>query len=238
MINQAYETRIVAYGDILGWSDKCCKDGDEFEILFKAANGIALHADGFSPQAKNMVAQAHVLPQHDIEEHAGREFSHFSDNFAISALIDHGETVFKTLSWRITNLLQNGFLVRGGVTVGDLYHCPKIIFGPALVEAVKIEKEVACFPRFLCSEGLIEYLDGTLYKNQVVLQDCYEDWVVNTWCGLLPLSQSLLVDLMRITQKNISVTNGDIRQKWLYMKRMLPRMYELTGAPSTGTSAY
>ena len=174
------------------------------------------------------MAQAPGLSHQDIEEHKGIEFSHFSDYFAISAPVDHGEAVFKILSWRISNLLQSGFIVRGGVTVGHLYHSPKIIFGPALVKAVDIEKD-AGFPRLLCSHGLIEHLDGTPYKNQAIFQDCYEDWVVNTWCGTL----FLLGDLMKIIKEQIlhMTKDKDIR-KWQYMARMLPKMYELKSALS------
>jgi hypothetical protein len=185
--------------------------------------GIADHVKGFSPNAKKAVAQAPGLSNQDIEKHKVIEFSNFSDNFAISAPVEHGEAVFRILSWAICNLLQKRFIVREGVTVGHLYHSPEIIFGPALVEAVDIEKD-AKFSRFLCSHGLIEHLDGTPYKNKVIFQDCYEDWVVNTWCG----TRALLGDLMKIIQKQIlhMTKDKDIR-KWQYMERMLSKMYEL-----------
>ena len=156
----------------------------------------------------------------------GYRISHFSDSFAISAPVEYGEAVFRILSWRSTNLLQAGFLVRGGVTVGQLYHRPKTIFGPALVEAVEIEKG-ACFPRYLCSETLIEHLDHTSYKNQVIFQDCYENWVVNTSCGSLDLYN----DLVQIIEREIPrITKDKDMQKWLYMRKMLSKMYELRSA--------
>lgn len=227
VIDRRYETRVVAYGDILGWADKC-KDGKEFDRLFKAVKGIALHGQGFSQKAKESLDNAGVLSLKDVEEHNRTEFSFFSDNFAISAPVEFGEAVFNILSWRTTNLLQSGFIVRGGVTIGQLYHDPEVIFGPALVEAVHIEKD-AGFPRFLCSNRLFKHLDSTSYKNHVLCRDCYEDWIVNTWCG----TQFLFEDLMKIIQQEIlhmtdnkMMKEKDIR-KWQYIEEMLPQMYEL-----------
>lgn len=46
----------------------------------------------------------------------------------------------------IIELLQLGFLTRGGITIGPVHHRDNIIFGPALIEAVALEKE-AHYPR-------------------------------------------------------------------------------------------
>ncbi|MGC8495265.1 MAG: hypothetical protein ACP5SH_26415 [Syntrophobacteraceae bacterium] len=228
MIDQRYETRIVAYGDIIGWTDKCCKDGKEFDKCLKALTGMARHADGFAPAAKKALAGTpQLLPNQEIEKHKSVEFSLFSDNFAIFAPVEHADGVFRILSWRITNLLQNGFIVRGGVTIGQLYHSFKIIFGPALVEAVDIEKD-ARFPRFLCSHGLLEYLEDKSYKDQVIFQDCYEDWVVNTfWYDRGSHLYDLLIN--KIQQEILRMTKEKDIRKWQYMERMLPKMHELKG---------
>ena len=213
---KAYERRVVAFGDILGWADKC-RDEGELRRLLEAVTGIQLHAKGLSEAKRKGVA---------TREYRDILFTFFSDSFAVSGPIEHCDGLFRILSWRTTNLLQEGFLVRGGVTVGKIYHSPEIIFGPALVEAVEIEK-TACFPRFLCSDRLIEQLDHTSYKNEVVFKDCYQDWVVNTWCG----GMALLIDIARNVEREIStIDNAKHGRKWLYVNEMLHKMHELKNA--------
>lgn len=222
--NEVYERRIVAFGDILGWTDKC-RDEKEKDTLFKAVIGIANHAKSFSPEVKNIVANSSVgLSQDDKEIHANIEFSHFSDSFALSAPVAYGKSLFDILSWANTQLLQKGFLVRGGVAIGSLCHSYKIIFGPALVEAVDIEKD-AYYPRFLCSDELIKCLCEESYKNRFIFQDCHDDWVVNTACGN---SQVLLHDMLAIIEERIQrSTASNHRRKWQYARTTLPRMFEL-----------
>jgi hypothetical protein len=47
--------------------------------------------------------------------------------------------------------LRIGFLIRGGVTIGKLYHSRGVAFGPALVTAVEVESRVAVYPRVVLS---------------------------------------------------------------------------------------
>lgn len=46
-------------------------------------------------------------------------------------------------------LLSRGILIRGAIDRGPLYHEKGIVFGPALVNAVKAEQSVAIYPRIL-----------------------------------------------------------------------------------------
>jgi len=61
------------------------------------------------------------------------------------------------------DLLRQGVLTRGGITKGLLYHSSNIAFGPALIEAYRLESEVAVYPRVV--------LDPTLTKSIVDNQD-------------------------------------------------------------------
>lgn len=48
----------------------------------------------------------------------------------------------------------SGFLVRGGITFGEIHMAPNVAFGPALIEAVELEAQ-AKHPRVLLSEGAV-----------------------------------------------------------------------------------
>jgi hypothetical protein len=47
--------------------------------------------------------------------------------------------------------LRIGFLVRGGATIGKLYHARGVVFGEALVEAFQIESHTSIYPRVVLS---------------------------------------------------------------------------------------
>lgn len=62
---------------------------------------------------------------------------------------------------QLANLvIRKGFLLRGGITIGPLYHENGIVFGPALSEAYKLESEDAKYPRILASKELTEIFNS------------------------------------------------------------------------------
>jgi hypothetical protein len=52
------------------------------------------------------------------------------------------------------SLINRGILLRGAITFGFLYHDDKFIFGPALNEAVALER-LAGYPRIIASGELL-----------------------------------------------------------------------------------
>lgn len=223
--NYTYEKRIVAFADILGWSRATtfipCL------CLGHTLQQIKNYAMMFSENRKKMLQNTQKISEIIIKEYSSIEFSFFSDSFAVSAPIDYGEDVFKILSSANDMLLRRELLVRGGVTIGDLWHNERIIFGPALVEVAKIEEKDALYPRFLCSEKLVKYLDNTDYKYKVILQDFPQSWVVNLACG----SSIARDELMAIVQSELDKLNKSDKsertiRKWRYIQEIMPKMYE------------
>jgi hypothetical protein len=219
-----YEQRIIVYADILGWSSACC-NFSQFPSLQKAATEIANYSRKFSLSIKQALRNAQAVSPKTTEQHAVIQFSFFSDNFAVSAPIDHDHVkkIFQIIAFASHELLRLWFLIRGAVTLGCLYHDNAgIIFGPALVEAIDIEKK-ACYPRIVCSDSLIEFIDKTDYKNNVIIRDINKNWVANIACG----SSCAMTDLDKIIKKNLT-TLTKIKDKWQYMQDMLPLMYKAT----------
>jgi hypothetical protein len=220
-----YEQRIIVYADILGWSN-ACKDLSQFPSLKKAADKIADYARNFSLPVKESLKNAQGVSPATIAQHAEIQFYFFSDNFAISAPVDHDHVkmIFKFIAFATHELLRAGFLIRGAFTLGDLYHDDaSVIFGPAIVEAVDIEKK-ACYPRIVCGDRLIEFLDKTDYKNNVIISDLNKKWVVNIACG----SIIAMTDLNKIIEEKLT-TQNKFKDKWQYMQDMLPLMYKASG---------
>jgi hypothetical protein len=66
--------------------------------------------------------------------------------------------------------LYAGFPMRGAVTVGPLMFTEKFLFGPALVEAVALEK-AAQFPRILLSPSVLKFVRKNGLYDPLVMSD-------------------------------------------------------------------
>jgi hypothetical protein len=230
-----YESRIVAFIDILGWSKAC-----EVESL-RLANAIGvIHAvaRNYSETIKQKISEASKgLPTRYAEIHVGA----MSDSLVISAPASQGYTVFGPATMACTELLKYGFLTRGGITVGDLHHRENVVFGPALVEAVQLERE-AIYPRLICSRGLLTHLEQFARPTSIpVISDHLGRNIANLFTipvappgkmpavefarsvwGLDAIENVIDSELQRYsvgTQKD-----EKIAEKWHYMKIVTPLM--------------
>lgn len=86
-----------------------------------------------------------------------RKVSQFSDSIVVSystqevsGLVD---ILYDVLLLQLV-LVRRGLLVRGSVTRGQLYHESDFVFGPALNEAVELEK-LAMYPRVVIDQDLL-----------------------------------------------------------------------------------
>jgi hypothetical protein len=218
---KAYEHRVIAYADILGWRN-ACGDLSKYLKLQTAAQAIADHARNFSPQMKERLKGMVGVSSDTIEQHGSVEFSFFSDNFALSVPPGQAETLFNILAWANDRLLHAGFLLRGGIALGALHHDHNVLFGPALIEAVELEK-VADNPRLLCSADLSDFLDQQPYKDRVVIRD-EDKLIANVALG----SAHALADLSKLMEEELAVLTKNA-DKWSYLKKMLPRMHQAKG---------
>jgi hypothetical protein len=91
------------------------------------------------------------------------EFQMFSDSlvlgYPIREGISAGEPELGRVLSQITQyqlaMLLDGFVLRGGLAVGELHMSPDLVFGKALVEAHQLEKS-AEFPRIVLSDAAVE----------------------------------------------------------------------------------
>lgn len=210
-IHNQYEERIICYADILGWTN-ACNDLTNFKCVYATTEKIRNYANQFSALIKKAVKDP---------EHSSIEFSFFSDNFAVSAPVNYGHKVLEIMSWAYQELIREDFLVRGGVTIGCIYHRDGVIFGPALSEAVNMEEKEACFPRLLCNEKLVEHFKKTEYGTKYFLFDNDQKWVVNIATGSCHAENDLMAIIQRNRNKWVKFA-----KKWQYMEEILPRMYE------------
>jgi hypothetical protein len=150
-----YEKRVCCFIDILG---------------FKQHLSETINPDG----TDNIDKINSIISIIDFTKHitGGFDFSntrtvtYFSDSLVISYEYNEKSQLFWTLlnlQYISMELANKGFLVRGGVAIGKLIHNEQIIFGPALVDAYKIESEISIFPRIIVDNKVIE--EGVKYRS-------------------------------------------------------------------------
>ncbi len=150
-----YETRAVAFFDILGWRQAVDNSASDHELRRKLLNAVWF----FAARTKSYVEEDTVdHPSHD-------EVSQFSDSLIVSFPYSDERDLFRLLKFVTefqTSMLLDGLPIRGGVTVGPLFHSGAIAFGPAMNTAYHLESRLAKYPRVIIDhklDGDVELLD-------------------------------------------------------------------------------
>ncbi|QBQ49507.1 hypothetical protein [Brevundimonas naejangsanensis] len=131
-----YKTKFVAFVDLLGFREEIKRSADA-PILQKR---VAEVVDIFQQTAcKN--------------EHYDIYLTAFSDSIVLSAEVTkYGlNSLLQMLGQVALNLIQKNILIRGGISLGPIYHAGTITFGPAMIEAYDIENKWAIYPAIILS---------------------------------------------------------------------------------------
>lgn len=168
-----YENRLTAYVDILGWSDAI--KTESASSLYAALEPIIQRAAFNSQHHRNALIEEFGNQVNPLMLEV--QFGFFSDCLVLSIPVSMEGRIFDVISHLSMKLLQRGFAVRGGVSVGNLFHNDQIIFGPALIEAHRIETEQAKFPRVMIDPKVIT-VTGT-HPHYALMRDSNNDWVID-----------------------------------------------------------
>lgn len=175
----SYEIRTIAFIDILGFYDLVSRSAQNAAFLKKLYNALKI----VEYQGRVWVAQAFTNPKDSPEQKKAQidamDFrSHaFSDCIVLSQRGTFVVPLFISVAQLMMALMDLGVLVRGGISIGPLYHDTNVVFGPALIEAYKLESRSAKFPRILVSDHVyIASQDGIVYfhdqGNSAVYRPC------------------------------------------------------------------
>lgn len=171
-----YETRYVAFIDILGWSKVVENESHTQHGVQRL--GLAMnHIRSISDYTKEL---SDIVGKENHWQFGGVIASHFSDNLVLSyEPTESGRLqLIGNLSSLTHGLLLQGFLLRGGITKGDIYHDKSMVFGPALLRAYHLESQVADHPRIILDEPLASTWaqgDSFFDKNGTL------DGIAKTW---------------------------------------------------------
>jgi hypothetical protein len=183
-----YEERLLLFADILGWS--AANSTESSELLLKVVRQLHSPAETYSEALKaQMQGAVGTLVHAELGPmkvssvnpmYLDVQFGAFSDNILLSMPSSFGARITGQVPSLIRTLLRQGFLLRGAVTIGDLYHNESAVFGKPLVEAVELEKK-AEYPRILIDQKAICKINEIGYdqRNICIIKDQCGEYVVN-----------------------------------------------------------
>jgi hypothetical protein len=144
-----YEDRYVALVDVLGWSEIVARSVTDPSVLPHVAEAAELIG-----YAREWADNANTISRDFSPRHGGPleldvRASHFSDHFVFSLPISSTAEVglMGMVGQLCINLLDRGHYTRGAIVRGLVRHTPSVLYGPAVIEAHKIESCVAKYPR-------------------------------------------------------------------------------------------
>src|ERR1700730_17801797 len=141
--NPPYERRAVAFYDVLGWRNHIASAAGDRAKIGELRRVIL--------RASRMLGAQRERLSHDIR------YSTFSDNIVISVAPKEESIIhlLGTLACFQVGSAAAGFLVRGGVTIGELIHDAESVFGPGLNRAYELESTIAAVPRIVIDQNVL-----------------------------------------------------------------------------------
>ena len=164
------QQHIVAYIDLLGFKN-AIKQEENLEIIEGMLNNIQQYNDSH--------ASISTIKFEDFEENiCNPAVLCVSDSIIISypTITCTIDVILNSLCMLMVSLadiaLCSGFLIRGGVAKGNMYHLNKIIFGKAYNRAYTLESEIANYPRIIIDKDVI---DDKQVRNPEFIKSFYAE---------------------------------------------------------------
>lgn len=149
MTTATFETRFVAFLDVLGWREHVTAAQND-AVLRSALVGAVTDVCRVTRDRLD----EDLSSGETTREALAARYSQFSDCIVLSARPDAKDSLFGFLlevMAVVRGYLFHGFLVRGGIAVGNMYHDEEVAMGPALTEAYDLEHQFAIHPRVILS---------------------------------------------------------------------------------------
>lgn len=247
-MNKNYKEQIVVFIDLLGF--KAAFDQGRQELILELLLLMANMRGGFKANLEESGngTKIVIIP----------EVSVFSDNIVLSIPVEETENIMSAsheyiifhnlcqyISFIATNALNAGFLVRGGIAIGKLYHKNGVVFGDALIEAYSLESKTAVYPRVIISNSVLSYCtkrDERIWLNSLNITKDFDDLPILNYISSTPniITSGLVIEhesadnysyikdiklkmnlFDNVIATNIGLANDfpDVLKKWNYFKK-------------------
>jgi hypothetical protein len=155
-----YEPRLLAYIDVLGWTNLIMQSVSRPELL----NELFIGQNWLASVPFAETEGKKFFSQHGLSTDMNLDATHFSDTLVISCPIKSpaSDMLLPRVQGICESLLWHGHYTRGAIVVGDLVHRENLIFGPALIEAYKLERDVAKYPRIIVTPAALPHVHPTI----------------------------------------------------------------------------
>jgi hypothetical protein len=170
---------IVAYLDLLGVTDKIGRDEGYQKIAMNKLHNLYT----FSMKLASQIA---------IEGYQDIQFKIFSDNIIITKKLSEQsdkrlldiKCLLNCVSHFQCSSVEDGvgWLVRGGITVGELFLDEIMVWGKALLKAYNLECRVAIYPRIVIDREILPEIILNKELSEYVLQDFDNEYFLNYLC--------------------------------------------------------
>ena len=222
-----FENRAVAFIDVLGFKsvvDVATKDKiklDELKNLIGLLKSAVPNLDGTVDLSVPRV----LIPKH----------IYISDSIILSAPLESDEMPnYRGLSILVMRVIQishvllsKGYLIRGGISVGDVWHTDSNIAGTAYQEAYQIETKTLV-PRVELSQGAKELWNRTEgaantmcldYKSHFMVNVLHDYYIQDTSLGA---AERTFKGYSRVIQENLDADHPEcVKYKWWWFKQYL-----------------
>lgn len=164
-----YDKALLVYLDILGFRDLITDAGNDELKVAKVLKVLRTIRTQFS-EGGRYINEPGEKPQSVFKA------INFSDLTLRITKMEPNADLIDYLNWEILNLAGKqcdlaceGILLRGALTVADLYSNDDYVFGPALVKSYEIESKSAVFPRIVIDNQVLrmaaEHPTGKIWSD-------------------------------------------------------------------------
>lgn len=228
-----YEKRLTLFIDFLGFKELVEKSVSDKKILNDLVRAIA-----------DATETANIGNKSDF--HA----TQFSDCLVLSYRLkaDALFEMFNKLSLILVRITARGYLIRGGLTYGDLLHTDNELMGPAMIRAYQLESQVAKWPRVILDpevfDDLINNPSASVIKTvkKYLERDKKDDFwyfdyissktVVNTISGEYEIYPEYLGTIAGLVEDGLKSKIPGVLEKYIWLhKRYQSARKPLVGLP-------
>jgi hypothetical protein len=211
---------VVAIFDFLGFS----QDIKEAYATGRAPELLARLREALSAGYESL---RDTLSSTVFDKPRGWDVKAFTDNVVIGYPIsDDGEfelgSIFESVALFQLDMIRQGFFVRGGIAVGEMYMDEDIVFGDALIKAYEGENSLARDPRIVVTESARSLMEGHLRyyaaverapQSQLVLCDEDGQFFVNYLAAIFVDEAAFLIDWLQAHQEIVEKKLQEHRNK-------------------------